>query len=133
MAMCCCVRTGVVAQPGSAPNTTPNWQLVVVGLPSRLPGATQTTPGNAQAGLGHCTKQGWVARCHGNGLVAEPGWPQPPFQTRPRRLALSSLAALPWWPAMVGCQMEGSPVSWWHRLWGGIWVEVKALGPLMGR
>ena len=86
MAMCCCVRTGVIAQPGSTPNTTPNWQLVVVGLPARLPGATQTTPGDAQAGSGHCAKQEWVARCHqdlaGNGLVAGPGWPQPPFQTR---------------------------------------------------
>ena len=76
----------MVAQPGSAPNTTSNWQLVVVGLPARLPGATQTTPGDAQAGLGRCDKQEWVARCHqdlaGNGLVAGPGWPQPPFQTR---------------------------------------------------
>ena len=50
----------MVAHPGSAPNTTSNWQLVVVGLPARLPGATQTTPGDAQAGLGHCDKQdGW--------------------------------------------------------------------------
>ena len=77
----------MVAQSGSTPNTTPNWQLVVVGLPARLPGATQTTPGDAQAGSGHCAKQEWVARCHqdlaGNGLVAGPDWPQPPFQTHP--------------------------------------------------
>ena len=57
------------------------------GLPARLLGAPQTIPEDAQAELGHCAKQEWVAHCHqalaGLGLVTGPSRPQPPFQTRP--------------------------------------------------
>ena len=82
MAMCCCVRTGVVAQPGSAPNTTPNWQLVVVGLPSRLPGATETTwerPGRVgslhQTGMGGPLPWQWPGRWAGLATTTLPNTP----------------------------------------------------------
>jgi hypothetical protein len=72
-----------VGRPGLAPNATPCERLVVVGLPV----AAQTPPRCGQALLGQAPKQEGAARYNrplaGHGLGAGPGWPQPPFLTRP--------------------------------------------------
>jgi hypothetical protein len=76
-----------VGQPGLETNATPCEWLVVVGLPAGLPVAAQTPPRCDQAPLGQAPKQEGAARYNrplaGHGLGAGPGWPQPPFQTRP--------------------------------------------------
>jgi hypothetical protein len=97
----------VLGRPGLAPNTIPLQRLVAVGLPARLPGGVQTPARHARALLGQAPKQEGVTHYNrplaGHGLGAGPGWPQPPFQTRPKMIkqALAvtyDSTAPPWQP-----------------------------------
>jgi hypothetical protein len=83
----CSASNGLVGRPGLAPNATPSERLVVVRLPAGLAVAAQTPPRSGHAQLGQAPKQEGAARFNrplaGHGLGAGPGWPRPPFQTRP--------------------------------------------------